>query len=337
MGFKKYIIASLVFLVVIALFSNNINSDTYTLKHDLLGINITLEVYAWIVLPALVLFVATILHMIFYGTKGYLQRTAIKKDISKLSMILNDRLLDKKSNLPIKTQSLKDIADILNVIELKVPKRTFEPLPLIENTVKIIRTLNDGKYIPTKELKLPEDNIWALKNTKNRVSMDDNFAAEILKNGNNHPVELVEFAFDILLENKPISTIKKFLDNVTLTNSMVEKLLLKDADQLSLTNHEILNYLKANTFSNKELIKIAKNYKLTMQPEQLLSLFEDISANNEYFTSSYLYLLFEYQMIDKAREILFNSQRDEYIVFKALLDLKDCGKYNYNIDNFIIE
>jgi hypothetical protein len=337
MGFKKYLIASFLFLIVVALIANNINSDTYTLKHDLLGINLTLEVYAWVVLPALILFIATILHMIFYGTKGYLQRSAINKDISKISMILNDRLLDKQSSLSIKTESLKGIADILNTLELKIPKKTFEISPIIDSTVKTIKALNDGKYIPVKDLKLPEDNIWAIKNTKNRVSMDDNFAAEVVKNSNKFEQDLVEFAFDVLLENKPITTIKKIIDNVSLTNHMIEKLLLKDADQLSLTNHEILDYLKNNTFKNKELIAIARNYKLTMQPEQLLSLFEDISANNEYFTSSYLYLLFEYQMIDKAREILFNSQRDEFVVFKALLDLKDSGKYNYNIDDLILQ
>ncbi len=42
-------------------------------------------------------------------------------------------------------------------------------------------------------------------------------------------------------------------------------------------------------------------------------------------------------MIEKAREILMNSQKNEYIVFKALLDLKDSGKYNYCIDDFILE
>ena len=42
-------------------------------------------------------------------------------------------------------------------------------------------------------------------------------------------------------------------------------------------------------------------------------------------------------MLEKAREILVNSQKNEYIMYKALMDLKDNGKYNYNIDDFILE
>jgi hypothetical protein len=37
-------------------------------------------------------------------------------------------------------------------------------------------------------------------------------------------------------------------------------------------------------------------------------------------------------MIDDIREIINNSQKDEFIPYKALLDLKDNGK-NYRFDN----
>ncbi|MFZ9659099.1 MAG: hypothetical protein ACO29X_00935 [Arcobacteraceae bacterium] len=337
MGFKKYIIASFAFLLIIAAYVYSIDSGLFTVKIDGLGINKTLPIYIWIIMPALVLFVATLVHMIFYGTKSYLQRNAIKKDISKMTMILNDRLLDKKSSLFLKTPELREIAEILNTVEIKIPVKYFEESPLIAGTVNTIKALNDGKYIPAKELKLAEDNVWAIKNTKNRLSIDDNYAIDVLKNASNYETEIIEFAFDIVLENKPLETIKKLTGNLILTNHMIMKLLQKDSEQLALTNHEILDYLKNNSFTNSDLVTIARNYKTTMQPEQLLKLFEDISAQNEYFTSSYLYILFEYQMLEKAREILVNSQKNEYIMYKALMDLKDNGKYNYNIDDFILE
>jgi hypothetical protein len=336
MGFRKYILASFIFLIVVVLVALYVNNSEFTVKIVELGINKTLPIYIWVILPALVLLIATILHMIFYGTKSYLQRSTVKKDISKLAMILNDRLLDKKSSLSIKTSDLKEIADILNTVEIKITKNS-ESSPLIASTLKIINDLEAGKYISQKELKLSSDNIWAIKNTKNRLSADENFAVEIIKEPENYNASLVETAFDIVLENKPVESIKRLTENTTLTKDMVKKLLIKDSEQLSLTNNEILSFMSAHNFTNKELIDVAKNYKKTMAPEQLLSLYEDLSSKNEDLTASYLYILFEYQMIEKAREILMNSQKNEYIVFKALLDLKDSGKYNYSIDDLILE
>ena len=314
MGFRKYILASFIFLIVVVLVALYVNNSEFTVKIVELGINKTLPIYIWVILPALVLLIATILHMIFYGTKSYLQRSTVKKDISKLAMILNDRLLDKKSSLSIKTSDLKEIADILNTVEIKITKNS-ESSPLIASTLKIINDLEAGKYISQKELKLSSDNIWAIKNTKNRLSADENFAVEIIKEPENYNASLVETAFDIVLENKPVESIKRLTENTTLTKDMVKKLLIKDSEQLSLTNNEILSFMSAHNFTNKELIDVAKNYKKTMAPEQLLSLYEDLSSKNEDLTASYLYILFEYQMIEKAREILMNSQKNEYIVF----------------------
>lgn len=336
MGFKKYIIASFTFLILIAIYVANISDGDFTVKIVELGIHKTYPIYFWVILPALVLFVATILHMIFYGTKNYFQRGTLNKDISKLAIILNDRLLNKNSNISIKTDSLKEVAEVLNNVDLKLTNN-FQDAPLVASTTKLILDIENGKYVSTKELKLPENSPLAIKNTENRLKSDENFANEVLKNATNFDSSLIETAFNIIVENKPLAFVKKSIEELSLSNAMVQKLLLKDSDQLALTNGEIINYIKGSTLKNSELVEIIKHYEKTMPPEQLIQLFEDLTAQNEYFTSSYLYLLFEYQMIEKAREVLVNSQKDEYVIFKALLDLKESGKHSYSVDNLIFE
>jgi hypothetical protein len=69
-----------------------------------------------------------------------------------------------------------------------------------------------------------------------------------------------------------------------------------------------------------------------MLPDQLIKLLEELSIDNEAATEAYLYVLFEYEMIDEARSILSGSAQNEYKPYKALLDLKDAGKY-YNLDH----
>jgi hypothetical protein len=338
MGFKKYFIASILLLAIISGYTYSLNFGNYTIEIVGLAINQTLPIFIWIIVPALLLFVATIIHMIFYGSKGYFEKKAISKDIDNLQNIIKDRLLNKKSTITFKTPALKEVANILNQIDFKTTNEPFNSsIHSISNIVQKITSINKGEYVSSKDLRLDVKSELDNQNLINRIKNDSNFAVEVLKQASKYSPKIIEIAFEIMLDKKSMTTIKKIVPTLTLTNNMAKELLKKDSTaskQFAFTNNEILEYIQNNEFTNKELIQIAKNYKKTMSPEQLIKLFEDISANNESLNESYLYVLFEYEMIPQIREILINSQKDEFIVHKALLDLKDAGKH-YNIDNFI--
>ncbi len=68
-----------------------------------------------------------------------------------------------------------------------------------------------------------------------------------------------------------------------------------------------------------------------MLPDDLLKIFEEISNLNELALDSYLFVLFEYEMLDTIREIFSSSAQDELLPYKALLELKDSGK-QYTLD-----
>ena len=132
-----------------------------------------------------------------------------------------------------------------------------------------------------------------------------------------------------------MTTIKKLINNLNLDKEMLLLLLDKDSGErndFSMTNKEILTLINKVELTNSDLIKIAKGYKLTMSPDQIIKLYEEISIKKEEYTLSYLYVLAEYEMIDSIRDILSNSQSYEYSAFKALIDLKDFGKNSYSID-----
>ena len=109
----------------------------------------------------------------------------------------------------------------------------------------------------------------------------------------------------------------------------------KDSEQdsqFAMTNEIIIKLIKKAEFTNDDLINIAKNYKSSMTPDQIINLYEEISVVNEEYTTAYLYVLSEYEVIDKMRDILLNSSSHEYTAFKALIDLKDAGKHTYSLD-----
>ena len=86
--------------------------------------------------------------------------------------------------------------------------------------------------------------------------------------------------------------------------------------------------------TNKDFIEISTVLSNGMIPEQRMKLFEIISENNDLAMEAYLYTLFDLEMISLAKDILDNSQENEYLKFKAYSDLKNANK-NYSINLFI--
>ena len=71
-----YVFATLVLMVIVGGFTYTVNPDHYTL--EMMGINFNFPVAVWVVLPMLLLFIFTLIHMFFYGLKNYFM---LKKNI----------------------------------------------------------------------------------------------------------------------------------------------------------------------------------------------------------------------------------------------------------------
>ncbi len=63
MGLKKYIGFSLLLIIVVGLYVYSVESGDYTVT--ILNYSLMLPIVAWILLPIAILFVFTILHLIF--------------------------------------------------------------------------------------------------------------------------------------------------------------------------------------------------------------------------------------------------------------------------------
>jgi len=296
-----------------------------------------LPVYVWIVVPTIILFIFTLLHMFYYGIKNYFAKRAILKDVDIIKSIVKKRLLKEKSNDLLSTNDFKDLGEILKELEINLPENFSFHSKDFDEVVNKIKTINEEKYIPLKELELSSDNYYYKLNLKNRIKNDSNFAIEVLRSSSKYSKDLVELAFDKTLENKPMTIIKKFLSELDLDENMIKKLLEKNvaaSKEFALSNEELLKYIKQVNYTNEELIKLAKEFKNTLSPDQLIKLYEELSMSDEKYTYAYLYVLFDFQMIDKAKDILASSQPNEYKVYKALLDLRIAGKH-YSLDDLV--
>jgi len=334
MGLKKYILSSIILVLAVFAYTFSLESGDYRVQ--LFDYVLILPIAAWIVFPTVVLFVFTVLHILFYGTKNYFTNKAIIKDTESLTTLIHKKLLNESSKLNFQNNSFKEIGSIIDQLEIDITNSDFSSdNKNINKVVDQILTIKSGKYISTKELKLDNQNPLMIENFKNRIEQDVEFALEVVQKSGNYPHAILKPAFLKVLDNKSITTIKKLLESVTFDEEMAIALLKKDGEQdnkFAMTNEQIQNIIKKVNLTNEQLIQIAKNYKSLMSPEQIIKLFEDLTVVNEEYTFAYLYILAEYEMIDKLRDILDNSTPTEFLPFKALVDLKDSGKNTYSLD-----
>jgi hypothetical protein len=342
MGIKNYFTAGLILITFVAIYAYNLNLGSYTFIIDINILSIyfkqTLPVFIWIILPAFILFVATMFHLFFYSSKAFFCKQALASDAKTINTYVEDRLLNKQSNKKLKTKEFKELGNILNNLDIDVNNTEFvSNNDSLNATVSKVAGIKSNQYVSIKSLKLDATNPIEVHNLINRIKKDDNFAFEVLKEAKKYDANVAKIAFEIVMENKPFEKVKRLIEELPLDAEMALKILLKDLTltvEERFTNNEILLLIQKNNFSNADLIKLAKKYKTHMQPDQLIKLFEDISIYDEKLTDAYLYVLFQYEMLSQIKEILENSQKGEYMIFKALMDLKDAGKH-YSVESLV--
>tara|TARA_R110002033_G_scaffold10172_1_gene33270 strand:+ start:23618 stop:24634 length:1017 start_codon:yes stop_codon:yes gene_type:complete len=333
MGLKKYIAFSLLLIIAVYIFVFSIQTGNF--KVSVLDYSLDLPIAVWFVLPLVILFLVTILHIVFYGFKNYLQASAIKKDEENIIEFFKDLLLGNNSNKKFKQKALKELADILVQMKLSPKVENFESSnndikSIVNNMIKI----NSGEYVSDKSFKFNKNGQVAQKNILNKVNEDVDYAIDVLKKSKDFSEKIVKAAFFNVVKNKSMTTIKKLLDGLKLDKEMVLELMKKDSDnsEFALDHEAIIKYTKDVEFDREDYLTFAKLYKKSIQPDELIKMFETISNDNELAMDAYLVVLFEYEMIDKVRETLNGYKKEEYQSFRALLDLKDSGKY-YTLEN----
>lgn len=332
MGLKNYIIASIIFIILVFGFTHSLEFGEYTFS--MFDYSLTLSVAVWVVLPLILLSVVTYVHILFYGLIKYFKIRALESDIDTTFSLIESKLLGKENKTFFKTKKLKELSNVLSQLEITASKEVFSSSnEELNKLVSSIQGINNGKYIGEKTIKTQENSTLGKQNLINKINEQVDFALEVVKKSENYDSNVVKVAFFKVLAEKSMTTVKKVYKNLTLDKEMVTKLFEKDRDNsdFSLDNSEILDILKNVKLNKSDYVEIAKNYKSTLNPDKIIDLFEKLSNQNEEATTAYLYILNEFEMVDKLREVLANTNENDYVPFKALLDLKDAGKH-YNLE-----
>jgi len=205
-------------------------------------------------------------------------------------------------------------------------------------TINWVKKIQEGEYIDLREKKvakfLSSGNPLVVQNTLNRLEGNSEFAESVLLSQNEYTEEVISKALDVLVENESLFKMRKFAG--MLNGTYLSRLLDRaDADEDVGLTADNVDYLSQNiTLSCAEYMRLARSTIKKLTPDENLILFKKLASEKESAENAYLYLLFQYEMLDEVKAYLEESEEDEFKPFRALYILKK-GKYNYRVSDII--
>ena len=327
MGLKKYIISSILLIIIIAGYVFSLEANDYTIV--ILDNTFTFPIAVWAIIPVVILFVASIFHMLFYGFRTFLNSRAVEKDEKNIVNLLKETLLENQNKIKFKTKTFIDLSSILSQLTFDV-KNDFDSKDKdLNEIISLISKVNAGESVSLKNYKFNKHGSIVKKNLINKINSEVDYALDIIKKSDTFSSDIVKVAFLHVLKEKSMTTINKILSSVNLDKEMTLSLFEKDKENadFSIGFTNIKKYAKEAKLDKKEYINLFKLYKDTFTPDELIKLFEELSCEDENSSEAYLYILFEFEMIDTLREVLDATSDKDFKAFRALLDLKDNSKH----------
>ena len=117
-------------------------------------INLNFPIAAWFVLPMLLLFFFTLLHMLYYGVKNYFLLKKWRKDTETLEDALYWSLVQEPKEQKYSVEAVSSSAKLLEQVNITLKENVEGLSPRLSNIISLIQKIDNGEYIDLKEEKL---------------------------------------------------------------------------------------------------------------------------------------------------------------------------------------
>lgn len=336
MRLALYIFVTFALMALIAAFTYTVNPDHYAI--ELMGITFSFPVALWIVLPMLLLFLFTLLHMFIYGLKNYFILKKWQKDASTLEDALYWSLINEPKEQKYGIDVFRGSALLLGKASLSITDTVEGLTPRLTRVVNIIQKIKNGDYVDFKEEKMskvfnPNNPILA-QNYLNRLQTDDKFIEDVLKSSSQYSEIVKAEALDLFARKENFIKARKYVKVFDSKSffTMLER--VTEENKLELTPEIVSEFVNVLDLGCQDFIKIASVTKKYFNPEENLTLFRGYQLENPKAQNAYLYLLFEYELLDQVATYLNEQEDNEFIKFRALWDLKQ-EQTKYKLEDII--
>jgi hypothetical protein len=331
-----YTFASLAFIGLVAGFVYTLVPGNFLL--DIAGINLTLPIALWVVLPLLFLLLLTILHMLYHGTRSYFARRKWQRDADTMQDALYWSLIAEPKSHNYTIPQMREGAALLSYTSLILHDLPEGVSNKLAKTVEWIKQIHNGEYVDLKEKKVErfmgKNNPILVKNHCNRLAKEPDYADVILRAQGDYAKTCVESAMKLALQNDTFFKLKKYSNQLSFADIEV---LLDRADageDVGLTLDNMEHFIADLELECPQYMRLVASAIKAFDPDENLSLFKKLASERTRAESAYLFLLFRYEMIEKAKDFLEEYEEDDFIAFRAFNTLKK-NKYNYKVRDFI--
>jgi len=317
-----YTFAALTFILLVGAFVYTLELGFYTLEI----INLKLPITIWIILPLLLLFLFTVSHMLFYGLRNYFQIKKWKRDTDTLEDALYWSLVNEPKEQKYAMSEVGESASLLGKSSLSVSDNVEGLSPRLAKVVNIIQKIKNGEYVDLKEEKMAKvfntGNPILIQNRLNCLESDEKFVEGVMKANSDYSDVVQKEALEIFARKANFEQARKFTKVFDVKNFLVMLNRVSSEDNLGLNKEVLSSFIEDLKLSCGDFIKIAEVTKKYFKPDENLALFNGYQKDDDKAQNAYLYLLFEYELMDQVGAFLEEQEENEFVKFRALYQLK---------------
>jgi hypothetical protein len=336
MRLGSYIFSGIVFIAIVAGAAYMAQSGYFSLT--ILGVTLNLPIAVWMILPLVLFFILTILHMMYHGTLGYFRRRKWIRDADELKDALYWGLLKEPKEHNFSIPEMKESAPLLNVSALEVAGSVQGLSDKLMKTLEWVKKIENGEYVDLKARKverfLSMNNPLLVRNHINRMKHETAFAEKVLQGRESYDNGVVEAAMEQLVRKEDFYKLKRYASSLGKEHFFILLDRVDGKEDIGFSPEMAEAFMEPLDLECQDYLRILKTTLRRFTPDQNLALFKKLSKESEKARNAYLYLLFEYEMMDNVKRFLEEYDEQEFKAFRAFFILKR-GKYHFKIDELI--
>jgi hypothetical protein len=338
MHIKKYTIAAFILIVIVGWYVYSFVTQE-SASISFFGLTLpSMPIAILVIIPLTILYIASVIHMLFYSLIGALKLRKHEKDHDRIIDSIVDAYLGKENRSnSFKTDKYKLLGYLVdNAIIFPTEDFDFEvDNKKINDVLSAINSIKKGEVVDLRRYSLPYSNTYVIQNDRNRYKKAAISAEDILSGVNKFDISLRKEVYVDFVKTAPLNAIEKYKNAITKEALLaILSRINADTKTLVISNDSLISLFKDLKLTSEDYIEASKKLSRAMLPEQRIKLFETLSNENDAATEAYLFTLFDLEMLTPAKEILDISQPNEYAHFKAYSSLRECGKH-FDINLFI--
>lgn len=331
-----YIFATFVLIAIVGAFTYTMNPNHYAM--EVMGINFNFPIALWITLPMIILFLFTVIHILFYGLKNYFLLKKWEKDTHTLEDALYWSLVNEPKKQKYGIDDIGNAACILGKATLDVSDNIEHLNPRLSHVVNIIQKIKKGEYIDLKEEKMSKvfnaGNPILIKNRLNRLASDGKFSEDIMKSSSEYSLEVQGQALEVFASKSNFTNARKYAKVFDIKNFLIMLKRVNDEDDLELTPEVLTEFVAVLDLNCSDFVEIALVTKKYFTPEENLTLFRKLQDENEKAQNAYLYLLFDYELLEQVAIYFDEHEEDDFTKFRAFYALKNMHS-RYRLEDIV--